>query len=576
MVRMSRLGRDQSSGSWIARKSIPAAIRASYSAAFGPAWEEKFSRPAALPARDAKAAHAAWIAEIEGRLLIVSSETSGQGADLTHKQAHALAGRWYRWKTDRHAEDPGAPHQWSETIEQLIANLEHLAVEAQSDVHATTRGPPLPDLKDPALRFVDLLTGLGPMQTRVLDQIATASEARLFLAREALALSPEGRRRFLGAVLDELIAATALLHRRAKGDYSADPRPARFPEWKRPAPGASSRSASGSMTAMELYKTWAIANAQRTSESTRSRWVTVFRNLEQFTEGSNILDFTEDKALDWRTDLRAQNRTEKTVNFQYIAAAKAVFGWATRPKTDDGGALLPVNPFANFKLSARKGAKKTVKLRERSFRVPEMSTILSAARAISLPSDVSGLTRAKRWAPWLLSYTGARPGEICQLRREDFRLVQKCWAVRLTPEAGTIKDREARIVPLHAHLLEMGLIGFIEDCDDGPLFYDSGALRRVGPDDPANPRRFPHEKVANNLAAWVRELGVTDKGIKPNHAWRHTFKTRAIVAGIDSVVADFICGHSPKTVGTTYYALEGDAGWPGLVRAIEQFPRYDI
>ncbi|RYG28790.1 MAG: hypothetical protein EON93_17890, partial [Burkholderiales bacterium] len=181
---MSRLGRDQSSGSWVARKGIPAAIRASYAAAFGPAWEEKFSRPAGLSDRDAKAAHAAWIAEIEGRLLIVSSETTGQGADLTHKQAHALAGRWYRWKTDRHAEDPGEPHQWSESIERLIASLEHLAVEAQSNACVTTRTAPLPDLKDPALRFVDLLAGLGAMQIRVLDQIATASEARLFLARE--------------------------------------------------------------------------------------------------------------------------------------------------------------------------------------------------------------------------------------------------------------------------------------------------------------------------------------------------------------------------------------------------------
>lgn len=28
------------------------------------------------------------------------------------------------------------------------------------------------------------------------------------------------------------------------------------------------------------------------------------------------------------------------------------------------------------------------------------------------------------WVPWLLAYTGARPGEISQLRREDLRKVQ--------------------------------------------------------------------------------------------------------------------------------------------------------
>ena len=119
-------------------------------------------------------------------------------------------------------------------------------------------------------------------------------------------------------------------------------------------------------------------------------------------------------------------------------------------------------------------------------------------------------------------------------------------------------------------------MAFIEGVGDGPLFFDANALRRKGADDPSNPRRFPHEKVANNLAQWVRALGVNDPGIKPNHAWRHTFKTRALVAGIDSVVADFICGHSPKTVGDAYYALEGDAGWPALVRAVDAFPRYEV
>lgn len=574
MVRMSSLRRDPTSGSWTARKAVPAALRSAYAASFGPAWEEKFSRPAALSLRDAKAAHGAWLAEIEGRLLIVSAETTGRGADLSHMQAHALAGRWYRWKTDRHAEDPGSPHRWSDEIAKLIRDLNALAIEALQHDSPPFRTAPVGHLHDSTLRFVDLLEGLGAIKPRVLEQIATAAEARAFLAREAVALSPDGRQRFLGAVLDELVAATALLHRRATGDYSADTRPARFPEWKPPAQNRT--GGRGSMSSLELYQAWSQANASRTSASTRNRWITVFRDLERFTEGGNVLDLSEAAGLAWRDALRSADRTEKTVNFQYIAAAKAVFGWAARPRTDDGGALMAVNPFANFKLSARKGAKKTVKLRERSLRLDEMSVILPAARAISLPSSANGLARAKRWAAWLLAYTGARPGEICQLRKEDVRLMQKRWAVRLTPEAGTIKDREARIVPLHMHLIEDGLIDFVERAADGPLFYDPSALRRLGPDDPTNPRRFPHEKVANNLASWVRELGVTDKGIKPNHAWRHTFKTRALVAGIDSVVADYICGHSPKTVGTTYYALEGDAGWPGLVRAIDAFPRYEF
>ena len=298
-------------------------------------------------------------------------------------------------------------------------------------------------------------------------------------------------------------------------------------------------------------------------------------------KSGDVLNMTEEQAVAWRDAVRvgdgkSEPRSDKTINFQYVAAAKAVFGWAARPKTDDGGALIAVNPFANFRLGARKGARKTVKLRERSFRIAEMKLILPAAEALTLTPQSTPLDRAKKWAPWLLAYTGSRPGEICQLRKEDLHKVQGRWALRLTPEAGTIKDREARMVPIHSHLVEMGLIEFIEAQKTGPLFYDASALRRIDNDDPANPRRFPHEKVANKLAEWVRDLGVSDPSIKPNHAWRHTFKTRAIVAKIDSVVADFICGHAPQTVGDTYYALEGDEGWPALVGAIDAFPRYAV
>jgi hypothetical protein len=68
---------------------------------------------------------------------------------------------------------------------------------------------PIADLNDPSLRLSDLLGQLTSTQKRVLDRIASASEAADFLARERAALSPEGRLRFLSAVVDELMAAIA-------------------------------------------------------------------------------------------------------------------------------------------------------------------------------------------------------------------------------------------------------------------------------------------------------------------------------------------------------------------------------
>lgn len=507
---MSGLGRNVKSGSWVARKRLPEGIRTAYAAAFGQAWEAKFSRPASLSERDARAAHAEWLALIETRISLLTVEAEGKGADLTHKQAHGLAGRWYRWKTDRHGEDPGSPQAWSEEVVKLLGAIAEMGETARKDTSRPVVPKPIRDLSDPTLRFSDLLDQLTPLtQGQILERIAAASEAADFLARERVALNPDGRRRFLAALIDELLAANALLRRRAEGDYAPDPRPARFPEWRPAGAAAQQKSGSAQLSAMALYKAWSKANEERTSASTRNRWISVFRDLERFTQGRDLLSFTEEDALKWRDDLRAADRTEKTVNFQYVAAAKAVFGWAARPRTDDGGALLATNPFANFRLGARNGARKTLKLRERSFRNEEMSAILPAARAVALHRGSSGIERARRWAPWLLAYTGARPGEICQLRKQDLRRVQNRWAIRLTPEAGAIKDRAARIVPMHADLIAPGIVKFVQEAGDGTVFFDATALRRKGADDPSNPRRLPHEKVANNLALWVRALGST-------------------------------------------------------------------
>jgi len=48
----------------------------------------------------------------------------------------------------------------------------------------------------------------------------------------------------------------------------------------------------------------------------------------------------------------------------------------------------------------------------------------------------------------------------------------------------------------------------------GPLFC-STARTRGGKDSKA-----PYKKVGERLAAWVRALGVSDEGVKPNHGWR--------------------------------------------------------
>jgi integrase len=76
--------------------------------------------------------------------------------------------------------------------------------------------------------------------------------------------------------------------------------------------------------------------------------------------------------------------------------------------------------------------------------------------------------------------------------------------------------------------------------------------------------------VRQRLAAWVRELGVTDTELSPNHAWRHTFKAVGRNVGISDKVLDDICGHAPASIGQGY----GRASLEDMATALRKFPRY--
>jgi len=67
-------------------------------------------------------------------------------------------------------------------------------------------------------------------------------------------------------------------------------------------------------------------------------------------------------------------------------------------------------------------------------------------------------------------------------------------------------------------------------------------------------------------------VGITDRGVLPNHAWRHRLKTISRDLGADPVVIDAIQGHSSGSVSSRYgeVSLKAKAGF------IERIPRFEI
>jgi len=144
-------------------------------------------------------------------------------------------------------------------------------------------------------------------------------------------------------------------------------------------------------------------------------------------------------------------------------------------------------------------------------------------------------------------------------------------AMKISPEAGTTKTGKARTVPLHEHLIEQGFLAFVKTNGKGPLFYNE-PTRPTAPDDPTNPRKPRSVKARENVAVWVRSLGVNDPELSPNHAWRHTFKAIGFRCGISEKVLDAIVGHAPASVGRGY----GEPTLADKAQELWKFPRYRI
>jgi integrase len=236
----------------------------------------------------------------------------------------------------------------------------------------------------------------------------------------------------------------------------------------------------------------------------------------------------------------------------WVAACCTVFAWAIGKK------LISRNPFTGWRITVPK----KVSTREtKSFTAQECETILRATLAIEPRSKGDA---AKRWCPWLAAYSGARMGEITQLRGLD--IVEN--AMKISPDAGTTKTGTARTVPLHEHLIEQGFLAFVQASGTGPLFYNEP--KQTVASDPTNPRKARYFEARDRVAVWVRGLGVNDPELSPNHAWRHTFKATAFRCGISEKMIDAIVGHAPASVGRAY----GEPTLADKAAALSKFPRY--
>ena len=508
-------------------------MRDDYQALYGVRWEELFRAPAGCPLHRAKVLRSEWEAEIDSRIAALRAKQRGEGHDLSHRQAHALAGEWYRWFVGQHEENPGKSSRWDGLREALWHLLELVAADYE------TREI---DLEAPEVR--------EEIHPKLADEAKTAQ----FLASKGEVLTPAAMELFLDAVLQEFLEATDLLRRRATGDYAPDQHLQTLPEYRKATSPVAPRSGK---TAMQLFEGYIPAAGL--AAGTVGRWRVVFTTLDAYLARRDIDALSDDEAQRWVTALVTKKRSAFTVMNIWVTALRAVCTWAAKQR------LIERNPFVGCSVPIPK------KVRHRdtqAFSTDEIRLILSNASVIRDTTRPAMATR--RWVPWICAYSGARAGEITQLRGQDVIERDGIKALRITPGAGPIKTRKARRVPLHEHLIAQGFLDFVNSKGKGPLFYypEQEAPAR----DIAKPKPSRAVQARNRLGEWVRAIGVADKEASPTHGWRHTFKQIADRHGISDRVSDAITGHAPLTEGRAY----GAPTLEDMANALKHFPRYKV
>jgi integrase len=530
-------------GGFTTRKRIPTDVREEYARLYGKRSEDWFNT-GPMSATLARAKASEWHTTIETRFTNIRATQRGEGRTLTPMQARALSGEWYQWFLKRHAAKGWPVEMWQDKASELASAIESALWKGSGE----PRVPEL-DLWHPEVDLSAVLRDHPSAMERARPIVADHAESQQFLYAKGLTLEPASRDMLLDYLTRDFFAATRRLAQLADGDFRPDKWAERFPKFE--------KTADPGLTPELLFERWVTGRKLRVQ--TVDRYRAVFLQLTEDFPGRSVGALTPEEAQTWADDLINDKRKAGTVRDVWITACRTACKWAMKRK------LLPHNPFEAVHIDV---PRKVRNRESKAFTADELKIILSAALAVGKPQTKTQAVR--RWVPWLLAYTGARAGEITQLRGADVIEQDGTPAIKITPEAGTVKTGQARVVPLHEHLVEQGFPAWAHTNGKGPLFYTPGAAKQ---NDPTNPSRPRPVTARVHLAEWIRELGVSDPELQPTHAFRHSFKqiARRPPHRIDTAMINWIVGHKQRTVGDEY----GEPTLKDKAEALGAFPRYE-
>lgn len=463
-----------------------------------------------LKTKDVREARARF-KDVSGQIDGLYTTFENDAVTLTHEQVMQLAWEWYRGFVDQYRAEPGDADGWDASIHLMGEALEYFILDGDPDYPERERV----NRYNPE-RGIVVLEGLLKPDT--------------FLQERGLRLSPQSRLAFLRAAGEAQMEACSRLERMAQGDYGPDAAERRYPKepFKRQSHGQGA-------DVWTLFDAWVAERKPRPSSLSGYRL-----SISEFVESVGHPDanrYVKADVVRWKDAMIAEGRPAKTVNDAKLANLKAVLNFAVRNDK------IASNPAAGVSVEVPKK-------RMLGFDEHETKAILSAAVADHRP--------VIRWVPLLCAMTGARVAEMMQLRREDVFVSEGVWSIRITPDAGDVKNESSeRTIPLHPCLVKRGLLTFINEKGPGPLFYNADRTK-------AGAAAKPGKGATNHLREFVHEVAKRE-GLKigrahrkdPNHAWRHRFVTEARRHHMNHEKREYMVGHTLPGQAEVYGGMRG-------------------
>lgn len=274
----------------------------------------------------------------------------------------------------------------------------------------------------------------------------------------------------------------------------------------------------------------------RKSQEAFSTWIEKRKNNKAYP----IRLITEADISDFIDDLKAQKRSDRTIQHKYLAALSGLFELAQKSNSYPKGN----NPTKGHKVFTKKDLKKRKDTNGyQPFKDSDLDKIFMPENLLALPKP------ADFWLPLLGLYTGGRIEELCQLAITDIKKVEGIWAISINDEEyKSLKSTAARReIPIHPQLIKLGFLDYVEDAKEhGDMLFpylNADAFGKFS--------NTPGERFGDYLDS----IGITDKQLV-FHSFRKTSNNTLKQAGATLEERSEYVGHEVESTNWQDYSKQ--------------------